>query len=77
MTNKDLLKIAEQFGTPTYVYDAESIKEQYEKLTSSFHKSTRFFYACKALSNINILKYVNKLGGNLDCVSINEQAEAA
>ena len=53
MNNKDLLKIAEQFGTPTYVYDAESIKIQYEKLTSSFHKSTRFFYACKALSNIN------------------------
>ena len=72
MTNKDLLKIAEQYGTPTYVYDAESIKIQYEKLTSSFHKSTRFFYACKALSNINILKYVKNLGGNLDCVSINE-----
>ena len=72
MNNKDLLKIAEQFGTPTYIYDAESIKIQYEKLTSSFHKSTRFFYACKALSNINILKYVKNLGGSLDCVSINE-----
>ena len=72
MTNKDLLKIADQFGTPTYVYDAESIKIQYEKLTSSFHKTTRFFYACKALSNINILKFVKNLGGNLDCVSINE-----
>jgi diaminopimelate decarboxylase len=72
MTDKDLLKIAADFGTPTYVYDAESIKIQYEKLTSSFHKTTRFFYACKALSNINILKFVRKLGGNLDCVSINE-----
>ena len=72
MTNKDLLKIADQFSTPTYVYDADSIKSQYEKLTSSFHKSTRFFYACKALSNINILKFVNKLGASLDCVSINE-----
>lgn len=72
MTNKDLLHIAGEFGTPAYVYDAESIKIQYEKLTSSFHKSTRFFYACKALSNINILKYINSLGGNLDCVSINE-----
>ena len=72
MTNQDLLKIAAEYGTPTYVYDAESIKIQYEKLTSSFHKSTRFFYACKALSNINILKYVKNLGGSLDCVSINE-----
>ena len=72
MTNKDLLKIAETFGTPTYVYDLESIKTQYEKLTGSFHKSTRFFYAAKALTNINVLKYVKNLGANLDCVSINE-----
>ncbi|MGC4128811.1 MAG: diaminopimelate decarboxylase [Bergeyella sp.] len=72
MTNKDLLKIAGDYGTPVYVYDVESIKEQYEKLTSSFSKKTKFFYAAKALTNINILKYVNKLGANLDCVSINE-----
>lgn len=72
MTNQDLLKIAEQFSTPTYVYDVESIKIQYEKLTNSFSKNTRFFYAAKALTNINILKYIEKLGANLDCVSINE-----
>ena len=72
MTNKDLLKIAEEFGTPVYVYDVESIKVQYEKLTSSFTKNTKFFYAAKALTNINILKYVKNLGANLDCVSINE-----
>lgn len=72
MNNKELLKIAEEFGTPTYVYDAESIKIQYEKLVGSFQKNTKFFYACKALSNINILKYVQQLGANLDCVCINE-----
>ncbi len=26
MTNQDLLQIAEEFGTPVYVYDADSIK---------------------------------------------------
>lgn len=72
MNNKELLKIAEEFGTPTYVYEAESIKIQYEKLTTSFQKNTKFFYACKALSNINILRYIQQLGANLDCVSINE-----
>ncbi len=72
MTDKDLLKIADEFGTPVYVYDVASIKDQYEKLTSSFTKKTRFFYAAKALTNINILKYVKNLGANLDCVSINE-----
>ena len=72
MNTKELLKIANDFGTPVYVYNADSIREQYEKLTSSFSKKTRFFYACKALSNINILKYVKQLGASLDCVSINE-----
>ena len=72
MTNQDLLNIAQEFGTPVYVYDADSIKTQYEKLKTSFGEQTKFFYACKSLTNINILKYVEKLGANLDCVSINE-----
>lgn len=72
MTDADLLKIAQEFGTPVYVYDVDSIKNQYQNLTSSFSKDTRFFYAAKSLTNINILKYVQKLGASLDCVSINE-----
>lgn len=72
MTDKNLLSIAQEFGTPTYVYDAESIKNQYKKLTDSFTKNTRFFYAAKALTNINILKYIKSLGASLDCVSISE-----
>ena len=72
MTNQDLLNIAQEFGTPVYVYDADSIKTQYEKLKTSFSEQTKFFYACKSLTNINILKYVEKLGANLDCVSVNE-----
>lgn len=72
MNHQDLLTIAKEFGTPVYVYDAESIKAQYEKLKTSFSDKTRFFYACKSLTNINILKYIQTLGANLDCVSINE-----
>lgn len=72
MNSQNLLNIAQEFGTPVYVYDAASIKAQYEKLTSSFSEKTRFFYAAKALTNINILKYIEQLGASLDCVSINE-----
>ena len=72
MTNKELLKVAEEFGTPVYVYVVQSIAEQYRKLAAAFSRQTRFFYAAKALTNINILKYVEKLGASLDCVSINE-----
>ena len=37
-----------------------------------FGCNARFFYACKALTNINILKYIESIGASLDCVSINE-----
>jgi diaminopimelate decarboxylase len=68
-----LISLGQQFGTPLYVYHAEKIKEQYNKLTTAFSRSnTLFFYACKALTNINILKYISQLGANVDCSSINE-----
>lgn len=68
-----LEQAAIEFGTPLYLYNAEIIERQFNKLTKAFSKSnTKFFYACKALSNINILKYLKKLGANLDCVSIQE-----
>jgi diaminopimelate decarboxylase len=73
ITNEQLIAVAEEFGTPLYVYHAEKITEQYQKLKSAFeHHPTRFFYACKALTNINILKHMKELGASLDCVSINE-----
>ncbi|MER3497121.1 MAG: diaminopimelate decarboxylase, partial [Chitinophagaceae bacterium] len=73
LSHQQLTAIANEFGTPVYVYHAEKIKEQYEKLSKAFSKtSTRFFYACKALSNINVLKYIQQLGAGADCVSIYE-----
>lgn len=73
LTREYLTQLAAAYGTPLYVYHAEKIKEQYEKLTTAFSKSnTVFFYACKALTNINVLRYICSLGANVDCSSINE-----
>lgn len=73
ISNEQLIAVAEEFGTPTYVYHAEKIAQQYNKMKEAFKgHPTRIFYACKALTNINILKYMNSLGTNIDCVSINE-----
>ncbi len=69
----ELINIAEQYGTPLYVYHAEKIKEQFGKLQKAFSNTdTIFFYACKALTNVNILRYIRNLGANVDCSSINE-----
>jgi diaminopimelate decarboxylase len=73
VTKEQLLSVANEFGTPVYVYHAEKIAQQFHKLQDAFKgHPTKFFYACKALTNINVLKYIKSLGGNLDCVSINE-----
>jgi len=73
LSAEQLIGIAAEFGTPVYVYHAEKIKEQYEKLVTAFSAlDTRFFYAAKALTNVNILSYIHSLGCNFDCSSINE-----
>ena len=73
MTHQDLLSVAAEFGSPVYVYDAEKIISQYNRLTSAFKvKDLRIHYAVKALSNISILKLLNSLGCGLDTVSVQE-----
>jgi diaminopimelate decarboxylase len=68
-----LLAAAVQFGTPLYVYEAATIRRQYHKLTAAFSgHPTRFFYACKALTNVAVLRVLLAEGAGLDCVSINE-----
>ena len=74
MEIKDLLSITHTFGSPVYVYDANKISSQYERLTKAFAAvpSLRINYAMKALSNVSILKLIRKLGAGLDTVSIQE-----
>jgi len=73
LSASQLTGIANEFGTPVYVYHAEKIAEQYNKLKAAFHSfDSRIFYACKSLTNVNVLKYICSLGASLDCVSTNE-----
>lgn len=68
-----LATLAREYGTPLYVYHAERIEKQYHRLQQAFSDpKVRFFYACKALTNINILKLMKQLGTGLDTVSIQE-----
>jgi len=74
MENTVLTSIANQFGSPIYVYDAEKMEHQYKRLTQAFQNvpQLRINYAVKALSNVNILSYMHNLGAGLDTVSIQE-----
>ena len=74
MKNIELINIAEQFGTPIYVYDSDKIKSQFFRLKNAFKSihNLRINYAVKASPNISILKFLNNLGAGLDTVSIQE-----
>jgi diaminopimelate decarboxylase len=71
---KDLLGITEKYGAPVYVYEADRIIAQFQRLNKAFGdvKHLKLNYAAKALSNISILKLMNSLGSGLDTVSIQE-----
>jgi diaminopimelate decarboxylase len=68
-----VLELCKKYDTPLYVYDAAIIERQYNKLMNAFpNKNMKISYACKALTNISILKFIKNLGAKLDTVSIQE-----
>lgn len=69
----DALDLCEEFGTPIYVYDTAKMESQYKRLKDAFKGSKmKINYACKALTNINVLRFFKSLGSGLDTVSIQE-----
>jgi diaminopimelate decarboxylase len=73
MEGLSLLDLSEEFGAPLYVYSGAKIKEQYQKLANAFKGlDVKIKYACKANSNINILKLLKQDGSGIDAVSLNE-----
>ncbi|MEI7979566.1 MAG: diaminopimelate decarboxylase [Bacteroidota bacterium] len=71
--NEQLLAIANEYEAPVYVYHAETILNQYNKLINAFKPlPIKIKYACKALNNSAILQLLKNHGSGLDTVSINE-----
>lgn len=69
----DMDALVEKYDAPLYVYDAEIMAEQYQKLENAFSGiNIKIKYACKALTNISVLKFFKKLGSGIDTVSIEE-----
>lgn len=66
-------QLAHDFETPLYVYDAAVMEQQYKRLENAFAGTRlRINYACKALTNLAVLKKFKQLGAGLDTVSIQE-----
>ncbi|MBI3258927.1 MAG: diaminopimelate decarboxylase [Ignavibacteriae bacterium] len=68
-----LTELASRYELPLYVYDADTMKRQYDSLTSAFGGlAMKVKYACKALNNLSILSLFRSWGSGLDTVSIQE-----
>ncbi len=67
-----IARLAEEFGTPTYIYDASIIDQQIEQLRAF----DVIRYAQKANSNLTILGRMRQQGVLLDAVSAGEVLRA-
>src|SRR5499427_2023176 len=66
----DLTRVAEEFGTPTYVYSAGTILDHYKRLGAALAPLDHLIcYAVKANSNRAILKLLADAGAGFDIVS--------
>lgn len=66
----DLASIAQLHGTPTYVYSAQTIADNYRRLAASLTGlDLQICYAMKANSNLAILRHFANLGAAFDLVS--------
>lgn len=65
-----LEKIARQFGTPTYVYAAATLRRHFQVMDGAFDDRPHLVcYSVKANSNLAILSLFAKLGAGFDIVS--------
>jgi diaminopimelate decarboxylase len=69
----DPLVLCEKYGCPLYVYDSAIIERQYQRILDAFNvPKLKINYACKASSNLSLLKLFKQWGAGLDTVSIQE-----
>jgi diaminopimelate decarboxylase len=66
-------ELVAEFGSPLYVYERDLLVRQFERFNDAFRETNHsVYYACKANSNIELLKIFKQLGAGIDAVSPGE-----
>jgi len=68
INSHQIARIAEQFHTPCWIYDAETIRRQIERL----RQFDVIRFAQKACSNTHLLRLMREQGVMVDSVSLGE-----
>src|SRR5690606_15287826 len=69
---KDMVEVAEQFGTPLYVYDVALIRQRAQGFKKTFEQlgvKAQVAYASKAFSTVAMLQVIKEEGLSRDVVS--------
>ncbi|MDO6805915.1 hypothetical protein Q4595_25895, partial [Wenyingzhuangia sp. 1_MG-2023] len=73
----DLAGLAEQYGTPLYVYSRQALEQQYQAYDNALGEwPHQVCFAVKANSNIAVLNVLARLGAGFDIVSLGELERA-
>ena len=71
--NIDPAQLLETYGSPLYVYDGGTIRRKVGELKNAFSGlNLKIKYACKANTNLSILRLMREIGVELDVVSPGE-----
>ncbi len=75
--NVPVSEIADAVGTPTFVYSAEAIRSNYQRIERAFAPlGAHLHYAVKASSNLHLLRLLHEQGAGMDVVSGGEMERA-
>ena len=73
LQNINLKKLVDYYGTPTFVYDSNLIKNSFHLLKNVMDPlNGKIHFAVKSNDNLGIIKYINSLGAGADVVSVGE-----
>jgi len=71
-------EIADQAGTPVYIYSAATLRHHYGRIAESFTElKPTICYSIKSLANLHVLRLLKDAGSGFDVVSGGELARAA
>src|SRR5215211_678482 len=65
-------ELVEEYGEPLYIYDAEVMEKQCEKLRSALPDRFEIFYSMKANPNVSVVAALNPWVNGLEVSSMRE-----
>ena len=77
ISGEELHKLADEYGTPYYLYDADAVNERIRNIRAALEERVKVFYAVKANPNLALLRAVRNVADGLDISSAGELEQAA